>query len=143
YVLLARGKATEARDVFEQIGSQPVAPGYFRYLLTRARVRMAFREPEGALEDLLGCGRLEEEWDIRTPAFGMWRPAAAPLLASFDRQDEARAVAREDVERCRAFGAPGPLGTALRSLGLVEPGETGTELPEQSLVQPHQSPRPP
>jgi len=90
---------------------------------------------------LLDCGRLEEEWDIRTPAFGMWRAAAAPLLASFDRQDEARALAREDVERCRAFGAPGPLGTALRSLGLVEPGETGIELLEQSVAQLEQSPR--
>jgi DNA-binding CsgD family transcriptional regulator len=141
YVLLARGRATEARDVFQQIGPEPVAPGYFRYLLTRARLRIAFQEPEDALEDLLDCGRLEEEWDIRTPAFGMWRAAAAPLLASFDRQDEARALAREDVERCRAFGAPGPLGTALRSLGLVEPGETGIELLEQSVAQLEQSPR--
>jgi DNA-binding CsgD family transcriptional regulator len=141
YVLLARGKATEARDVFQQIGPEPVAPGYFRYLLTRARLRMAFQEPEDALEDLLACGRLEEEWDILTPAFGMWRAAAAPLLASFDRRDEARVLAREDVERCRAFGAPGPLGTALRSLGLVEPGETGIELLEQSVAQLEPSPR--
>ena len=140
-VLLARGKATEARDVFEEIGPEPAAPGYFRYLLTRARLRAAFQHPEDALEDLLDCGRLEEEWDIRTPAFGTWRADAAPLLASLGRQDEARALAREELERCRAFGAPGPLGISLRALGLVEPGETGIELLEQSVAQLEQSSR--
>jgi DNA-binding CsgD family transcriptional regulator len=140
-VLLARGKASEARDVFEQIRPEPAAPGYFRYLLTRARLRAAFQHPEDALEDLLDCGRLEEEWDIRTPAFGTWRALAAPLLASLGRQDEARALAREELERCRAFGAPGPLGISLRALGLVEPGETGIELLEQSVGQLDQSSR--
>jgi DNA-binding CsgD family transcriptional regulator/Flp pilus assembly protein TadD len=140
-VLLARGKATEARDVFEQIRPEPAAPGYFRYLLTRARLRAASQHPERALEDLFDCGRLEEEWDIRTPAFGTWRALAAPLLASLGRQDEARALAREELERCRAFGAPGPLGISLRALGLVEPGETGIELLEQSVGELDQSSR--
>jgi DNA-binding CsgD family transcriptional regulator/predicted negative regulator of RcsB-dependent stress response len=140
-VLLARGKATEARDVFEQIRPEPAAPGYFRYLLTRARLRAAFQHPEDALDDLFDCGRLEEEWDIRTPAFGTWRALAAPLLASLSRQDEARALAREELERCRAFGAPGPLGISLRALGLVEPGEPGIELLEQSVAQLDQSSR--
>ena len=140
-VLLARGKAMEARDVFEQIRPEPAAPGYFRYLLTRARLRAAFQHPEDALEDLLDCGRLEEEWGIRTPAFGTWRALAAPLLASLGRQDEARALAREEFERCRAFGAPGPLGISLRALGLVEPGANGIELLEQSVGQLDQSSR--
>ena len=130
-VLLARGKATEARDVFAQVRPEPAAPGHFRYLQTRARLRAAFQHPDDALEDLLDCGRLEQEWEIRTPAFGTWRADAAPLLASLGRHDEARALAREELERCRAFGAPGPLGISLRTLGLVEPGESGIELLEQ------------
>jgi DNA-binding NarL/FixJ family response regulator len=140
-VLLARGKATEASDVFEEISPEPAAPGYFRYLLTRARLRATLHRAEDALADLLECDGLEEEWDIRTPAFGSWRADAAPLLASLGRQDEARALAREELERCRAFGAPGPLGISLRALGLVEPGETGIELLEQSVARLEQSPR--
>src|SRR6476619_2018848 len=133
-VLLARGKATEARDVFEQILPEPAAPGYFRYLLTRARLRAAFQQAEDALEDLLDCGRLEQEWDIRTPAFSTWRADAAPLLAALDRHDEARALAREELERCRAFGAAGPLGASLRTLGLIEPEPSGIELLEQAVA---------
>ena len=101
-VLLARGKATEACDVFEQIRPEPAAPGYFRYLLTRARLRAALQHPEDALEDLFECGRLEEAWEVRTPAFGSWRADAAPLLASLGRQDEARAL------RARSSSAAAP-----------------------------------
>jgi len=140
-VLLARGKATEARDVFAQVAREPAAPGYFRYLQTRARLRAVFQQPEEALEDLFDCGRLETEWEIRTPAFGTWRADAAPLLTSLGREGEARALAREEVERCRAFGAPGPLGISLRTLGLVEQGDSGIELLQQSVAELEQSPR--
>jgi tetratricopeptide (TPR) repeat protein len=140
-VLLVRGKPTEAGGVFAQIGSEPAAAGYIRYLQTRARLRAALQHPEDALEDLFACGRLEQTWEIRTPAFGSWRADAAPLLASLGRPDEARALAREELERCRAFGAPGPLGISPRTLGVVEPGDSGIELLEQSVVQLQQSPR--
>src|SRR4029078_5792815 len=50
-VLLARDKATEARGVFEQILPEPTAPGYFRYLLTRARLPAALHHPDEALAD--------------------------------------------------------------------------------------------
>ena len=140
-VLLARDKATEACDVFEQIRPEPAAPGYFRYLQTRARLRAALQHPEDALEDLFECGRLEEEWEIRTPAFGSWRADAAPLLARSVARTRRARCAREELERCRAFGAPGPLGISLRTLGLVEPGDTGIELLEQSVAQLERSSR--
>ncbi len=133
-VLLARGKPSEAGDVFAQVRPEPAATGQIRYLQTRARIRAASQRPEDALEDLFACERLEREWEIRTPAFGTWRADAAPLLAALDRQDEARALAREEVERCRAFGAPGPLGAALRTLGLVEPGDSGIGVLEQAVA---------
>ena len=140
-VLLARGRATEAHDVFAQVGPEPAAAGYFRYLQTRARLKAALQHPEDALEDLFDCGRLEEEWEIRTPAFGTWRADAATLLASLDRRDEASALARAELERCRAFGAPGPLGISLRTLGVVEQGDSGIELLQRSVAQLEQSSR--
>ena len=141
--LLAQGRVSEAAEAFAQA---PFEPGsgrslFVNYLQTRARLRAASRHAEEALEDLFACGRLEEEWEISTPAFCTWRPDAAPLLASLNREDEARALAREEVERCRAFGAPGPLGAALRTQGLLEPGDSGIALLEQavSVLEPSQA----
>src|SRR4029079_255420 len=108
-LLLARGKTAEAEEVFAQAGPAPEATGEIRYLQSRAHLRAAAQRPDDALEDLFACGRLEQEWDIRTPAFSNWRADAAPVLVALERHDEARALALEEVERCRAFGAPAPL----------------------------------
>ena len=136
-VLLARGRVGEARDVLEKIPLEPRSGSnfYIRYLQTRARLRAASQEPEGALDDFRACGRFERDWEIRTPALSTWRADAAPLLASFGQQDEARALAREELERCRAFGAPGPVGASLLALGLVEGGSSGIELLEQAVAE--------
>ena len=139
-VLLARGKPAEAAEVFAQVGPEPAATGQIRYLQTRARIRAASQHPEDALRDLFGCKRLEREWEIRTPAFGTWRADAAPLMALLGRHDEARALAREELERCRAFGAPGPLGASLRTLGLIEPEDAGVGLLEQAVAHLEPSP---
>jgi DNA-binding CsgD family transcriptional regulator/tetratricopeptide (TPR) repeat protein len=139
-VLLAQGKPTEAAEVFSQAASEPAAAGHIRYLQTRSRLRAAAQHPDKALEDLIACSRLEQEWDIRTPAFSTWRADAVPLLASLDRHDEARALAREELERCRAFGAPGPLGASLRTLGIVESGDSGISLLEQAVAHLQRSP---
>jgi DNA-binding CsgD family transcriptional regulator len=105
-----------------------------RYPQTRARLRAALQRYDEAVEDLFACGRIEREWDIRTPMVTTWRADAAPLLAALGRHEEARALAREEVERCRAFGAPGPLGAALRTLGLLEPGDAGIALLEHAVA---------
>jgi DNA-binding NarL/FixJ family response regulator len=139
-VLLARGKPAEAAEVLAQGGSEPAAAGHIRYLQTRAGLWVASRRPGEALEDLLACGRLERQWEIHTPAFSTWRADAAPLLAALGRHDEARALAREELERCRAFGAPGPLGASLRTLGLIEPGVSGIELLKQAVAHLQRSP---
>jgi DNA-binding CsgD family transcriptional regulator len=134
-VLIARGKPSEAEEVlrkapFESGSTRAV----FYYLQARARLRAATQRPEEALEDFVACGRLEQEWDIRTPAFCSWRAEAAPLLAGLDRRDEALRLGREEVERCRAFGAATPLGVALRSLGMLEAGAGGLASLEQATA---------
>jgi DNA-binding CsgD family transcriptional regulator len=139
-VLLARGKTSEAAEAFAQVRPEPAATGQMRYLQARARIRAADQEPEAALEDLFACGRLEQEWEIATPAFTTWRQDAAPLLASLDRVEEARALAREEIDRCRAFGAEAPLGVSLRALGVVEQGDAGIELLEEAVAHLERSP---
>jgi DNA-binding CsgD family transcriptional regulator len=139
-VLLARGKTSDAAEAFAQVRPEPAATGQMRYLQARARIQAAAHEPEGALEDLFACGRLEEEWEIATPAFTTWRQDAARLLASLDRIEEARTLAYEHVKRCRAFGAEAPIGTALRTLGLVEQGDAGIELLGEAVAHLENSP---
>jgi DNA-binding CsgD family transcriptional regulator/tetratricopeptide (TPR) repeat protein len=131
-VLVGRDKLAEAERVLDRA---PVEPGrsVFYFLQARACLRAAQQRPEEALEDLFECGRLEQAWEVQTPAFGSWRAEAAALLASLDRGEEALALAREEVERCRAFGAATPLGTALRALGLVEAGAAGIELLQEGV----------
>jgi DNA-binding CsgD family transcriptional regulator len=139
-VLLARGRPNEAAEAFGDAGLEPAAWGHLRTLQTRSRLHTAAQQIEEALEDLFTCGQHERDWDIRTPAFCTWRADAVPLLASLDRHDEARALASEQLERCRAFGAPGPLGVALRTLGVLEGGESGIGLLEQAVDQQQRSP---
>ena len=61
---------------------------------------------------------MEDAWGIRTPAHSTWRSDAVRLLAALGRDDEAHALAAEDLARARAFGDPRPLGIALRAAGL-------------------------
>jgi DNA-binding CsgD family transcriptional regulator len=49
------------------------------------------------------------------------------------RRDEALELAREEVELARAWGAPRPVGVALRTRGLAEGGETGISSLHDSL----------
>ena len=134
-VLIARGKLAEADGVLGR--APPVGPGssrgVFYYLQARARLRAAQERPDEALDDLFACGQLERQWEIRTPAFSTWRADAVPLLASQDRAEEADRFAREELERARSFGAAGPLGAALRALGMIKPGEEQVALLEQSV----------
>jgi DNA-binding CsgD family transcriptional regulator len=70
---------------------------------------------------------------VRTPAFCTWRADAAPLLAALDRHEEATTLAREEVERCRDFGAASPLGAGLRTLGAIAPGDEGIALLHEAV----------
>lgn len=133
-VMLAKGKPAEAADLFAQAVSGHAAAGHIRYLQMRARLRAAEGHVDGALDDLFACGRLEQEWDAGTPAFSTWRADAVPLLVSLDRADEARTLAREELDRCRAFGAPVPHAAALRARALVEQ-EASIALLEQAVTE--------
>jgi DNA-binding CsgD family transcriptional regulator/tetratricopeptide (TPR) repeat protein len=132
-VLLARGETTQAEDVLDRAPFELGSVRALYSLQSRARLRAAAGRPEDALEDLFACDRLERDWELRTPAFCTWRADAAPLLAALDRRAEALRLAREELERCRAFGAAAPLGGALRTLGALVPSEGGIALLEEAV----------
>ncbi len=128
-VLLERGKVAEAGEVIARSPNDlSTGWGVLSFLQARARVRFALQQPMDALEDLDACGRLEDEFEIRTPSNTSWRAEAALVLASLGRHDEAKTLAHEELERSRRYGALRPLGIALRALGVVSPGPEGLEL---------------
>lgn len=95
----------------------------------RALLDLAERNPEAAwttLSQLLDDAARTPV--VHNPAALNWRSTAALTLTALGRQEEALPYAREEVELARRFGAPRPLGEALRAQGLVEGGERGIEL---------------
>jgi DNA-binding CsgD family transcriptional regulator len=62
-----------------------------------------------------------------------WRGWAAEGLRRLDRNDEARALAEEELALARRWGAPHAIGASLRVLGLVEGNESGMGLLREAV----------
>ena len=102
------------------------------YLLARGALLHARGRAEEALEQILLAGRLAEMVNAVTPAVCPWRPAAAAILLERGEAERARELAEAELADARRFGAPGPIGVALRMLGLATAGSAGLELLEES-----------
>ena len=87
----------------------------------------------GGLAETLDIGRVFEEAGGRNPAMIAWRSHAALALLQLGTQNEARRLAREELELARTWGAPRALGAALRVAGLVEGGDEGLALLEKAV----------
>ncbi len=75
----------------------------------------------------------------RNPVWAPWRGLKAQALAFLGRRDEAIALAREELELAREWGAPTGLGRSLRLLGQLR-GQDGMEELEQAVEYLEQSP---
>jgi hypothetical protein len=62
-----------------------------------------------------------------------WRRWAAEGLRLLDRNDEARALADEELALARRWGDPHTIGASLRVLGLVEGGKAGMGLLQEAV----------
>jgi DNA-binding CsgD family transcriptional regulator len=63
----------------------------------------------------------------------LWRSWAAVGLRLLDRNEEARALAEEELALARRWGDPYAIGASLRVLGLVEGGEAGIGLLREAV----------
>jgi DNA-binding CsgD family transcriptional regulator len=131
---MEQGKLDDAARVFADAGDPaPDDAPTFTYLSSRARLRMLRGDLHGGLEQLLEAGRSFEAVGGRNPAFMPWRSQAALGLLQLDRPDEAAALAREELEVARVWGAPRALGAALRAAGLVQGGKRGLALLQEAV----------
>lgn len=108
------------------LGEELPPSAHFSFFLhARGRVRLETRRPLEALADFTEVGRIFEALEIHNPAFRAWRSHAALALHALGREDEGRELAAEELELARQWGAPRPIGVALRALGLVQGGADG------------------
>src|SRR5439155_15946960 len=99
----------------------------------RGRVKLANGNFDQALADFIAAGEAAESVEIRNPAFIPWRSQAALALHQLARTDEAKALAGEELELSRRWGAPRTIGISLRVLGLVEGGTVGEQLLREAV----------
>jgi DNA-binding CsgD family transcriptional regulator len=132
-VLLERGEPDEAQDLVERplaVG----APGFrVHFLQARGRVRLETGRIEHALADFLEVGSITESLAIENPAYAPWRSQAALSLHRLDRGDEARELARTELELSHRWGALRTVGVSARALGLIEGGQAGEHLLREAV----------
>jgi len=127
-VLLERGEFDEAEAALALTGlGEQFPPSVHSTFFgdARGKVRLERRRPREALADFTEVGRILEALEIQNPAFRAWRSHAALALHALGRDEEACAMAAEELELARGWGAPRPIGVALRALGLVRGGPEG------------------
>jgi DNA-binding CsgD family transcriptional regulator len=97
-------------------------------LLARGRLHAAAGNHRTAVSDLLETGRRCAVWSMTNPAMVPWRSTVAVSLARLGDRDQAIALAEEEVELARRWGAHRAIGISLRAAGMIHNGAPGIEL---------------
>jgi DNA-binding CsgD family transcriptional regulator len=135
--LLEQGEADAATRVIdrggfpEQLPLDQVHLVWFR--LIRGRVRIETGSPQRGVEELLQVGETVRLVPFDNPSGVPWRSWAAEGLRLLDRNDEARALAEEELVLARRWGDPRAIGACLRVLGLIRGGEAGIGLLREAV----------
>ena len=125
--LLEQGEADEAARVIDQGDFPEQLPldqahlAWFR--LSRGRLRIETGSLERGVEELLQVGETVRLIPFDNPSSVPWRGWAAEGLRRLGRNDQARALADEELALARRWGDPLAIGACLRVLGLVAGGE--------------------
>ena len=137
HALLEQGNADEAAHVIDQGDfpeQLPLDEGHLAYFrLHRGRLRIETGRPEQGVEELLQVGETARLVSLDNPSGVPWRSSAAEGLRLLDRNDEARALADEELALARRWGDPHAIGASLRVLGLVEGGKRGIALLREAV----------
>jgi DNA-binding CsgD family transcriptional regulator len=118
-------------DFPEQLPLDQLSLVWFR--LCRGRLRIETGSPERGVEELLQVGETVRLVPFDNPSGVPWRSWAVEGLRLLDRNDEARALAAEELALARGWGDPHAIGASLRVLGLVEGGTAGIVLLREAV----------
>lgn len=127
--LEAAGAALVLEDANRFEGTGPYA-----YLLAARGILAAARgDYAAALREHLAVSEVADALQVRNPALLPWRSNAALAALRLGDKERAMALAREEVELAREFGARRALGVALRAAGVVIGGDAGIELLREAV----------
>lgn len=137
WIDLERHRPAAARatlDRFSLLGREvPHDPHGAFLLVQRGRLHQLEGDLASALGDYEEAAATLDTFGCRDSAWILWRPGAASCLAALGRRDQARALAEEQLQVARRFGAAPLTGIALRTLGAVRQDETGIAMLEQAV----------
>jgi len=136
-VYIERGSPEAAvallRDAWPQ-GELPQTLSVSQALASRGRLALRMGDARAALADLEEAGRRALAIAYVNPMALMWRSYAALAAARLGRRDQARELIAEELEIARRFGAPEPIGEALRVQALLAPNADMVELAREAAV---------
>jgi DNA-binding CsgD family transcriptional regulator len=128
-ILVERGSIDEAAELLEAIDGDVAPNAFSRAPLLRGRTLVAAAQGDhlAALQHTLELGEVLTSFGHTNPpaSYPAWRSLAALEHHALGETQEARAMAEEEVELARAWGAPRTLGRSLRILGLIEGSDDG------------------
>ncbi|HYH89021.1 MAG TPA: AAA family ATPase [Solirubrobacteraceae bacterium] len=130
-VHIERGALEQAAAVVRDAwptGELPLSLSISQALASRGRLALQTGDPAAALSDFEEAGRRAAALAYLNPCALMWRSYAGLALARLGERDRARELVEEELAIARRFGAPEPIGEALRVHALLAPNEDMVEL---------------
>ncbi|HEY1711539.1 MAG TPA: AAA family ATPase [Solirubrobacteraceae bacterium] len=127
-ILVERGRVDDARAILEGL---PLGEPELRVwqgvgvLAERGRARIASGELEAGVADVLEADRRMTSADCDLSVLVDWAAGAAGALARLGRLEEARALARRELDAATAFGVPRRRAIALSVCGGLDDGPAG------------------
>ena len=134
---VAAGAVAEARAFLDLAGGWgEISDGTLIGLRAEAEVLLAEGRPAEALERAEDLAARLARRGLRdvNPAWFAWRSLTARALDGLGRPEEALALLEAELTLARVWGAPGPIGRALRITGEIERGEGIPRLEEAVRV---------
>jgi DNA-binding CsgD family transcriptional regulator len=136
-VLVDLGANDEANELIERSELDDAVPNTWSgmaLLHARGRLRSASGQHAHAARDLLAVGARSRAWEAVNPAVVPWHSSLALALDGLGESSQACRHAEVAVGRARRWGAPGPLGVALRTHAAVAGGRAGLAMLEESAA---------
>ena len=118
WTLTERGRLDEAREALLRVPVEPILTWGGTHW-RRSRIELLLAEGRHA-EVLEEVDEIRDTPFARNPALFPWRTQRALALDALGRTDEALAIAEEELEPARTWGAPATIARTLRILGTLE-----------------------
>jgi DNA-binding CsgD family transcriptional regulator len=132
--LIESGRYARAEQVLREAFVQaPASWGWGMALNVRARLRLHLGDARGSLADVNECARHVASWNFDNPAMLPWRAVAAGAHQASGNHATAVALARDEVNLARRWGASHVISAALCCQGQIVGGEEGLRLLREAV----------